>query len=182
MKKVTYIIALVLVLTANAMAQRADDGALGSDQGIAVQMAFGAGGVETTLGTYDEINEKCWSNTFAVNGSDRSETYHFTISMDYLVTKPGVDNNVTGGTWTLAVYKSGVYSGMLYGTISGGYIIWKSDRDGNLVSRYTAAKINVLGGTDAFENIETGLSGVFSATSEVGTVKPKAKASIEIGF
>lgn len=179
MKRVAYIIALLLVLTGGAIAQSPSDG-IGSGD---VQLGFSASGVETSRGTFDTIDNKFWGNTFALNGSNRSETYHLTISMDHVQNSSGVDSSsITSGGWTLTVYKNGVYSGAIYGDITAGSITWKSDRAGNIFSRYTTGKLRVTGGRGSFEGIGENLDGSFDFTSEVGPASPQAQASIRIGL
>lgn len=184
MKRVTYVIALVVVLAGSAMAQRSVTSSIGPNSGIdpVVQIMFGANGIETTKGVYDELNEKCWGNTFAIKGGNQRETYLFTVSMDYLG-QPGTGNKLAGGTWTLSVYKHEVYVGMLYGEITGGTIRWELDAKGNPVARYSDGTINVLGGTDYYDFVTDGtVSGVFSFFSEAGVQKPHVKAMVQIGF
>lgn len=178
MKRVAYIFALLLVLTGGAMAQNPSDG-IGSGD---VQLGFSASGVETSRGTFDSIDNKFWGNSFALNGGNRTETYHLTISMDHVQNNSGIDSNITSGGWTLAVYKNGIYSGAIYGDITAGSIFWKTDRAGNIFSRYTTGKLRVTGGRGSFEGVSENLDGSFEFTSEVGPASPQAQASIRIGL
>jgi hypothetical protein len=181
MKKLVYIFALVLVLTANAFAQSSFDESIANDAVAPIQIALRLSGVETTKGTYDVTDDKFWSNTFALHGNNGSS--HFTISMDHINARSGQDAEVVSGNWTLKVFKGGEYRGLLFGDVITGYIIWNYDYDGNVPIRFTSVKIRVLGRTGVFANsIAEGTTGEFNSYSEVGTKMPKVKAWVEIGF
>jgi hypothetical protein len=183
MKNLVYIIALVFALTTSAFAQSSFNESTNDGAFAPIQIAAKLGGVETTKGTYDVIDNKFWSNTFALNGSDGSHTSHFTISMDYMNAKPGRDAEVVSGNWTLSVFKGGEYQGLLFGDVVGGYITWNYDNEENPLSRFTSVKVRILGGTGVFEgSIDQGATGIFNSYSEVGTKMPAVKASLEIGF
>lgn len=181
MKKLVYIFALGFVLTASAFAQSSFNESTNNDAIAPIQIALKLSGVETTNGTYDVIDNKFWSNTFALNGNNG--TSHFTISMDYMNAKPGQDSEVVSGNWTLVVFKGGEYRGLLFGDVIGGYIVWSYDKEEKPLSRFTSVKVRILGGTGVFEgSIDEGTTGIFNSYSEVGTKMPGVKASLEIGF
>jgi|GEM_PF-5583438 len=185
MKRIIYIFALVLALTGGAMAQKSFDAQeskeISVDGFAPAQNIFILGGVETTKGTYDAIDEKFWSNTFSLNGKDDSTATHFTISIDHLQPKPGQNTEIVGGNWTFAVFKSGTYAGTLFGDIIGGFISWETDKTGNPVSRYTAVKVRVLGRTNDF-GVEEGTVGSFTFYSEVGVKMPQAKGTLNLMY
>lgn len=184
MKRVVYLVALVLVLTGSAMAQksRAKVSPTAGFEPV-VQMMFNADGIETTQGVYDELNEKCWGNTFSVKGSDgRMESYQLTISMSYMGNQ-FADTKVVGGNWTLLVYKGDVYVGMLYGEITNGSLSWELNEKNSPIGKYSLGELRVLGGTDEYEQVAEGtIYGDFNLYSEVGPSKPHVKAGIRIGF
>ena len=73
---------------------------------------------------------------------------NFTMTLDYTPNlKPGGDNTLTGGTWTLPVYTqtmSGLtYMGVLYGKVKEGKIEW--DALGYMGTMY--ANLSIDGGT-----------------------------------
>lgn len=187
MKRVIYLVALVLVLTGSAMAQKSRVSNVSPTAGIddpVIQMMFTANGIETTKGIYDELNEKCWGNTFSVKGGDgRMESYQFTMSMTYMGNQFDTTTKIVDGTWTLVVYKGDVYAGMLYGDITGGSLSWELNEKNNPIAKYAAGQLRVLGGTDNYEEIiEGSISGDFNLYSEVGPSKPHVKTGVRIGF
>lgn len=177
MKNLIYLTVLVFALTGSAFAQSSFD----SNATDLIQSAINVGGVEISKGTYDNADNKFWSNTFALHGEDQELAYHSTISMDYIDTKSATYNEVSGGHWSLGIVKDGIYRGMVYGDIVGGFITWNLDKSGEPVSRFTTVKVRVLGGTGDFSDIGHGIvGGSFTAYSEAATKIPKVKASFEL--
>jgi hypothetical protein len=187
MKKAAYTIALILLLAGGAAAQSYDvkserDASLFQQAGIDLLLS----GVETSRGIYDVINDKCWGNTFALNGSDGLLTGHFTISMNYTPGKPSPDkiSSVVSGVWTMTVYKHEFYFGMLFGEIVTGSIEWNFDKEsGSLLSRFTSIKLRTNGGTDAYEYVGgKEPNGEFFAVSYMNNKSPAVKARLVLRF
>lgn len=179
MKKLVYLTVLVFALAGSAFAQSAFD----SNATDFIKSAINVGGVEITKGTYDNAENKFWSNTFALHGDNQEFSYHSTISMDYIYTKSATFSEISGGHWSLGVFKEGIYIGMVYGDIAGGFITWDVDKSGVPVSRFTTVKVRVLGGTGDFANIGHGMvGGSFMAYSEAATKIPKVKATFDLTF
>jgi hypothetical protein len=110
------------------------DGTLGYDGQTKEETAFGYSFLGRTTGAFP--------------GS-------FTLSMNCAPAKanPGEKSALTGGSWTLPVYMTGLkgssYAGSLYGTIEKGTMIW--DEKGTSATIYMV--LNVGGGTQAWDGV-----------------------------
>ncbi len=151
MKQLIYTIALMLVLVGSAAAQRGNNS---TDpvlwQGTSQTFA-GLSGIEVSPGTVDIVDDTRWGHTFTM-GSDEG---NLTVSLNYSSYQPNRDggNIIVGGTWTMAVYKNGVYKGMLFGDVVGGLMEWKISKSSVITTGAVKAQLRTKGGTDDFKQI-----------------------------
>ena len=81
-------------------------------------------GVETSKGTLEPATGIYYGNTIVMNSFGRRETYCLTVSVDYSTIQfvPG-NYIVSGGTWSLVVFRDNAYAGTIYGNVSGGNVL-----------------------------------------------------------
>ena len=161
MNRILMLLTMVLILAGVAVGQSlaTKDRSTG-DRTDPVIVMFGPGvslmGVQNTPGTYDFLNDKCWGNTFVLNGSGEWFTSHLTVTMDYISGQPNPDggNMISYGTWTMTIYKEGAYFGTLYGEIASGDIAWRiNPKTGIIDGRSTEAYLRVLGTVDGMSKL-----------------------------
>ncbi len=126
---------------------------IGSEKDIFTAIAPGVSmtGVQSTVGTYDQLNDTCWGNTFVLRGSGEWFAVQLTISMDYTqaLPNPDVGNAIVLGTWSMVVYEDNQYSTTYYGDVPRGNINWYlSPKTGEIFKRNTEANLRVLGTVD----------------------------------
>ncbi|MBV9211889.1 MAG: hypothetical protein JOZ52_14705 [Acidobacteria bacterium] len=147
MKKFAYTIALMLVLVGSAFAQKpSDNGTVYAGFSFYEQM----GGVETSAGTVDLEDNVTWGKTIAVRG----ETSDFNAHLNLKGVNQDVNNGneIIGGTWSLTIYKGGVFQGVLFGEFIGGNVTYKADRNGVITAEFVEGAMVVKGGTGAYAN------------------------------
>lgn len=127
-------------------------------------------GKQTSAGIFSEQLNETRGNTFVLDGSNRpySSTL-LTVTFEYIgIAEYESGNEISGGTWNLAIYMDGQYIGSVFGKITKGFIRW-SPIDG---TRYTEATLFVSGGTGAFENVsehETYLNSTTDLQSDIAS-------------
>jgi hypothetical protein len=126
-------------------------------------------GVETAQGNCDEPSGMCYGNTFVLNSSGEWETHHLSVSLDYSLGNSIVRNQyaISGGTWSLVIYRDNAYAGTLYGTISGGDVLLTTLSSGDAVKQ---TQLNLLstGGLGALTGKKyAGIAGVYQAETNV---------------
>lgn len=157
MKSALFTIALVIMMMGVISGQSLgvqSKSPIGSEKNIFTAM-FAPGvsmtGVQNNAGTYDQINDKCWGNTFVIRGSGEWFTAQLTITMDYIQGLPNPDkgNPIVLGTWSMAVYKDSEYFATYYGDVTQGNISWYlNPKSGEFTKRNTEATLRVLGTID----------------------------------
>lgn len=108
-------------------------------------------GLQTAPGSYDDVDKKCWGNTFVLNGSGEWFSVHMTITMDYDEGVPNFKegNAISLGTWSMVVYRENSYYGTAYGDIVKGLITWQlNPKTGELEKRNTEAILQMAGSVD----------------------------------
>ena len=137
-------------------------------------------GVETAPGTCEASISVCfgnisvcYGNTFVLNSFGRwEESSHLTISLDYVNTpnRDGSGMGITGGSWSLAVFRDNQYFGTLYGRVESGNIIVIKDSRGEEVSRQVKATLISTGGLGTFNATEfEKIRGELSVISDLRT-------------
>lgn len=172
MTKIAMMLVLVIGLTAGAATAQVDGGGLHS-VGIYT-------GVETAAGTCEAVSMNCYGNTFALNSYGEWETYHLTVSLDYLgiANHNGNGMGITGGTWSLVVYRENGYAGTLYGKVQEGSLNIITDSKGVEVSKQVQAQLISTGGLGIFKGKEgENIGGVYAATIDLGSKETSGSAS-----
>lgn len=146
MKRMIFAILLISVLSFAASAQTVNNKTFKSMIGPGLSFS----GLQTSGGIYDQLNNRCWGNTFALRGSGEWFTAHLTVSTDYMNGIPDPKGNtIIIGTWTMTLFKEDEYFATVYGWVTEGYIEWAfSEKTGAILSRDTWAKMVVVGDLD----------------------------------
>lgn len=152
MKRLLFIFIAILALAISAAAQTGIDPTGTTDPVPSLaQHTFQMEGLELAKGTFDQIDDKVWGNTFLVAGSEGKSLGQLTLSVDYVSGTPDAfnGNRVTNGTWSLALFREGQYAGSIYGNFVVGSFQWKISREG-LTRGMLSAKLRVVGGTGSY--------------------------------
>jgi len=126
-------------------------------------------GVETSPGICDAMSGMCHGNTFVLNSYGEWEIHHLTVSLNYS-TNQFVPNNfiVSGGSWSLVIYRDNVYAGTLYGEVQTGSVRLITDGNGEETSKRVQASLLATGGLGMFAGKESeNISGVYDATTNL---------------
>lgn len=125
-------------------------------------------GQETAPGTVEPSSGMLYGNTFVLNSYGEWETHHLTISADYSINQFVPDTyGVTGGSWSLVVFRDGKYAGTLYGTVSGGNVLLITNSNGD-PCKQTRIDLISTGGLGVFAGKEgEGIAGVHEAFTNV---------------
>lgn len=191
MNRILILLTLVLIFAGAAGGQSpsARDRLTG-DRADPISVMFGPGvsllGVQNNPGTYDFLNDKCWGNTFVLNGSGEWFTSHLTVTMDYISGQPNPDsgNMISYGTWTMTIYKEGAYFGTVYGEVASGDILWRTNpKTGLIDGRNTDAYLRILGTVDGMSKVwqEPGLLRL-NADTRLDGVRAVTTATLDSDF
>ena len=158
--KTAAVIILAIGLLTNAAAQKVTDG-----NGV-FQSPFA--GMETAKGTFERQTDKFYGNSFVLNSFGEWETQHFTVSLDYLCEQCGKNSHfpVTGGAWSMVIFRENVYVGTLYGKVSGGTIDVVTNHNGEPGFRQMRVNLQTTGGLGRFARRGSGNIGVFEAITD----------------
>lgn len=186
-KQITKIAAIITLaigfLTTDAAAQQQS---IANDDSAPITSLTG---IETAKGTFDPMSNMFYGNSFVLNSFDKSETQHLTISLDYscaldcfyVPCQASSHLPVSGGSWSLVIYRDNVYAGTLYGRVAGGTIDVETDRDGEPSFRRTQLKLEATGGLGRFAfGRNTIISGVYEATTDARSTQ--TTGSIDLAF
>ncbi len=170
MTKIAAMIILAIGLTTNAAAQ--------SKTEFDLFQYIPLTGIETAQGTYDPLTNMVYGNSFVLNNLEGAETHLFTISLDYSRT---VDYScelcdivsrfpVTGGSWSLVVFRNNDYVGTLFGKVSGGAIDAITASGEEQVFRQMQVDLQATGGLKSFAGSRSArMSGVFEAITDISS-------------
>ncbi len=176
--KIAMVIILAISLTVSTAAQSQTNDDLA--QIIALT------GVETSRGTFEPISNMSYGNTFVFNGFAASETHHLTISLDYLCEQCDTNSHfpVTGGSWSLVVFRNDVYVGTLYGKVSGGAIDVVTNRNGEPGFRQMQINLRATGGLGRFavRRGATNINGVYEAITDAHSNRTIANINFPFGL
>ena len=147
-KIATMLVLVVGLMTSAAFAQKKDGGGF-------APVGFYTG-FETASGTMEPTSGVNYGNTFVMNSHGEWETHHLTISVDYSVNQ-FVPNSfvVTGGSWSLVIFRDNTYTGTLYGKVSGGSVLLTTNNNGD-PSKQTNMSLQATGGLGVFAGVFTG--------------------------
>ncbi len=170
MTKIATIIILAIGLLTSAAAQ-------GKTNGDLVQI-IPLTGIETAKGTYEPMTNMFYGKSFVLNNLGESETHLFTVSLDYSNSlaywcEPCDALNsftVTGGSWSLVVFRNKVYAGTLYGKVSGGTIDAVMNRNGEPGFRQMQINLQATGGLKSFAGESSAtISGVYETITDTSS-------------
>jgi hypothetical protein len=135
------------MLVGSAAAQAADPTPVWTGSSFGEKM----NGVEVSNGVADLEDNMTWGKTITLRG----ESGEFTANINTIGTKPDIasGNKVVGGTWTLTVYKGGLFYGKMFGEFVGGIIEYQTDENGAILSEHIRAEMVIKGGEEAYKNI-----------------------------
>ena len=167
-------IAMMLVLTVGLMAV-----AVSAQNEIGNDLAKGSiyDGVETSAGNRDPVSGFQYGNTFVLTSTGEVESRYMTVSINSREMFKGV--GVTGGTWSVAVFRDSVYVGTVYGEVMSGDTQDIINKKGALIGKQT--RIDLLGtrGTGIFDNDESQkINGSLIMTTDLQT-KTKRTIALE---
>ena len=167
--------ATVLVLAIGLMAGTAA-AQKGSDD-IAAVGTFK--GIQSSPGNCVTINEMCYGNTFVLKSHGEWESYHLTVSLNYSTSK-FLPNNwvVSGGTWSMVVFRYDQYAGTLYGEVQSGNMSLVTNGNGDPVARRMQANLTSQGGFGIFEGrAGRGISGAYDMIYELRSEETSGAAN-----
>lgn len=191
MNRILMLLTLALILAGAAVGQSpAMKVRSPGDRSDPIIVMFGPGvsllGVQNNPGTYDFLNDKCWGNTFVLNGSGEWFTSHLTVTMDYISGQPNPEsgNMISYGTWSMTIYKEGAYFGTVFGEVASGDISWRTNpKTGLIDGRNTDAYLRILGTVDGMSKFwqEPGLMRL-NADTRLDGVRAVTTASLDSDF
>jgi hypothetical protein len=170
--KMMLMLVLAIGLTAGAATAQIKGGGSFAPVGIYT-------GTETAEGTYDQLSQIQYGDTFVMNSFGEWESYHLTVSLNYS-TSQFVPNNfiVAGGTWSLVVVRDNQYAGTLYGEVQSGSVNLTANSSGEIIAKQVQVNLRSNGGLGLFprKDNET-ISGVYSATTDLRSKETTGNAS-----
>ena len=181
MIKIAAMIILAIGLTTSAAAQsRTESGLL---QYIPLT------GIETAQGIFEPTTNIVYGNTFVLTNLEGLETHLFTISLnyscalDFIAVQCAGGNHfpVTGGSWSLVVFRSNDYIGTLFGKVSGGAIDAVTINGEESVFRQMQINLKATGGVKSFAGRRSAnISGVYEGVTD--TSSNQATGNITFGL
>ncbi len=178
------ILAISFLTSAAAQSQTNDDSA----------QIVSLTGTETAQGTFEPMTNMFYGNTFvlnSLNGSEELETRYFTTSLDYssapYCTEVRCEVNshfsVTGGSWSLVVFRNNAYAGTLYGRVSGGTINVMNNHQGEPNYRKMQVNLKATGGLGRFaERGSANVRGVFEAVTDARSNQTTGSLNFTFGL
>jgi hypothetical protein len=170
MTKMMVMLVLAIGLTAGAATAQIKGGGSVAPVGIYT-------GTETAEGTFDQLSQIHYGDTFVMNSFGEWESYHLTVSLNYSTNQFFPTTSiVTGGTWSLVVVRDNQYAGTLYGEVQTGSLSFTGS--GENISKNVQVNLRSTGGSGLFprKDNET-VSGVYSATTVLRTKETTGNAS-----
>jgi len=170
MTKIAAVIILAIGFTTSAAAQ--------GKTNFVLTQSIPLTGIETARGTFEPMTNMFYGNSFVLNNFGESETHLLTVSLDYsnslaywceycdaLNSFP-----VTGGSWSLVVFRNNVYAGTLFGKVSGGAIDAVTNRNGEPGFRQMQINLQATGGLKSFAGKRSAnMSGVYETITDVSS-------------
>lgn len=136
-------------------------------------------GVETAAGTLEPTSGTTYGNTLVMNGFGEWDTHCLTVSLDYSITQFVPDSFiVTGGSWSLVVFRDKVYVGTIYGKVLSGNVLLSANNNGDPI-QLTQINLQTTGGLGEFEGKEIkDHSGVFDGTTDLRSNSAEGRLEI----
>lgn len=141
-------IALILILAICAAGAAAQS----KNRGDIIPVGFYTG-IESSGGTCEMTVSTCYGNTFVLNSFGEWESHHLTVSLNYFNSLPNGGNGfaVTGGNWSLVIFRKNQYAGTLYGNVTDGSIVYPPTDD-EKSKKITMVNLQTTGGLGIFDN------------------------------
>lgn len=177
MTKIAMIMVLAIgLMTSSAMAQKTDDNGGVAPVGIYT-------GIQTDEGILDPASGMTRGNTFSLNSSGESERHHLTISIDYQAAFVPDNFIVTGGSWTLLIFRNDGLDEVLYGEVRGGSVVLISEAKGEPSAKQVSVMListAILGVDDTKQ--EKQMSGVYDAITDLNSPRHRTSGSLSLAF
>lgn len=146
---------------------------------------FDYAGIQTSPGTFDEINEICWGSSFTFTNSALRENRVLNISFNFHnpQSQPsgGIGTVLSEGTWSLAVFRRNAHVGTVYGSIEKSSILAPDNIDGaNYDAKQTVVKLIVKGGSGDYKGTLEGQTGYFEFWSSLRSNQITGSLSLEL--
>lgn len=152
------------------------------------QIIFDFAGVQNSMATYDSMNDLYRENSFVLNGGFDSLSTHLNVYFDYSIDPMDPNHSIiSGGKWSMIVYYSGMYIGVIYGEIASGDITvpvaqiptFKPSGETTSSTRQIDAQFRITGGMDEYADLSPdGVDRPFSSTTSAEGVNAPAVATL----
>lgn len=138
-------------------------------------------GVESSAGNQDPVSGFHYGNAFVLSSVREVESRYLNVSINSREMFLGV--GVTGGTWSVAVFRDGGNVGTVYGEILAGEIQDIIGEKGQRIGKQIRIDLRATGGTGIFDNDESqNISGSLTITVDLLAKKKIATAVETLNF
>jgi hypothetical protein len=138
-------------------------------------------GHETSAGNQDPVSGFQYGNTFVLTSTGEVESRYMTVSINSREMFKGV--GVTGGMWSVAVFRDSVYVGTVYGEVISGDIQDIISKKGDVIGKQTRIDLQGTGGTGIFDNEENQkINGSLTMTTDLLSKTKKTIALESLNF
>lgn len=138
-------------------------------------------GVESSAGNQDPVSRFQYGNTYVLISLGEAESRYMTVSVNSREMFKGVA--VTGGVWSVAVFRDGAYVGTVYGEVMSGDIQEIVNKKGELIGKQTQIDLQGTGGTGIFDNEESQkINGSLNMTTDLLAKKKRTIALETLNF
>ncbi|MFN0140296.1 MAG: hypothetical protein ACKVQW_09445 [Pyrinomonadaceae bacterium] len=170
-------IAMMMVLamglmTSAAMAQKGDDVA---PVGLYT-------GVQTNEGILDPASGMTRGNSFVLNSYGEWETHQLTISIDY---QPGIAPNnftVSGGSFSLLIFRDGELVEAVYGAVRGGSVAIITDENNEPSAKQVSVMLSSGGSLGKDGKKDKEISGSYNAITDLNSRQHQTSGSLSMAF
>jgi len=148
-------------------------------------------GIETASGTFEPMTNMFYGNSFVLNNFGESETHLLTISLDYSCSLAYWREHcdalnslpVTGGSWSLVVFRNNDYAGTLFGKVSGGAIDAVTNRNGEPGFRQMQINLQATGGLGRFAGRRSAnISGAYETITDTSSNETTGNINFTFGL
>lgn len=139
-------------------------------------------GVETSAGNQDPVSGFQYGTTYVLSSLGEVESRYMTVSVNSRERR-FIGVRVTGGAWSVAVFRDGAHVGTVYGEVISGDIQQIINKEGELIGKQTQIDLKGTGGTGIFDNEESQeINGSLNMTTDLLTKKKKTVALETLNF
>ena len=175
MTKIAMMMVLAIGLMTSAVMAQKNDG--GNIAGVGIYT-----GVETAEGRLDAGSGMVYGNTFVLTSHGEWETHQLTISLDY---QSGILANnfaVTGGSWSLVIFRDNKFAGSVYGEVESGQIVIATDAGGEPYARQVSVNLSSSGKGKSDAKESKKISGVYNAITDMRSRERETAGSLAMQF